>query len=386
MYEHVEKPQNNQVTAVASKVVKKEGERRGNIELIDNRSTSVAQRENIKLNSEARKQNVCTEHLKCSPIVQRQVNENLRVGDHVLIRELGIIGRISIVCLPGDDTYFVTPLGLNPFGEGSGSYKLDELDYDNDFDYKGRVPISSDMILNALMAAEKLSGEIKKIMDDDKTEEYGDVVVSPQGQLAKCIEVCKDKKPDEIALYLYTTYFYMPLNKYLRTRETVGNKVLQHLINITLGVLKQAFDSPQEEKIMSHFRMELKPSLWIKDKKPGDTLSFPAFTSLHPHIDGVNNMWGNIERGDFGEFESRLALLVFEGKSKLLQPQYKYFKKEVEDILPPGTIAKIMKKEEIKWDTWIVDVYYLTILPGTQEVPSQTFNFSDEGDIIPEEK
>ncbi len=103
-------------------------------------------------------------------------------------------------------------------------------------------------------------------------------------------------------------------------------------------------------------------------------------------------MWSNIESGAFGKYGERLALLVFEGKSKIIEPKAKYFKREVEHILPPKTVGRIVKKYETQWrhpgtgKIWIVDVYHLMILPQSQVPTQEEFHFGKDGYIrsVPE--
>ncbi|NBW37805.1 MAG: hypothetical protein EBR30_22855 [Cytophagia bacterium] len=132
--------------------------------------------------------------------------------------------------------------------------------------------------------------------------------------------------------------------------------------------------------------MELKPS-WIGKKAEGDEMNFPGYTSTHPTLAGLNRSWVNIENGAFGEYENRLALLVFEGTSRIIRPKKKYFPNEVEDIFPPETRVKIVKKYETSWTDprtqkkWIVDVYHLQVLPETQNPSQIEYHFSPQGSI-----
>ncbi len=248
--------------------------------------------------------------------------------------------------------------------------------------------VTSDMILRAITAASQLHEQLNEVMAADETFEYSVPSVSPQDQLKQCLKDCADMPAEKIAIYLYTTYFYSPLNKFLRGDTTVkaSHEAIVSLIEITHKLLMQAFADTPAQVLIPKFRMELLPG-WIGKKGVGDELSLPGYTSTHPELAGVNSMWPNIESGAFGKHGDRLALLVFEGKSKFIEPEDKYFRNEVEHILPPGTIGKIVKKYETRWTdpkskkVWVVDVYHLMILPQSQAPSGKEFHFGKDGFI-----
>jgi hypothetical protein len=244
----------------------------------------------------------------------------------------------------------------------------------------------SPAIQEVIQAAIELGNDaLASVMDSDNTGEYGKgKTISPVEQLQKCLVACKDCSPEETALYLYTTYFYQPINKLLRNPDIDVPDEVANLAQSAAALISSAIDSESASELYN-LRMELKPS-WIGGKKAGDTLSFPGFTSTHPDFHGVNRMWDNIESGAFGEVEDRLALLVFEGTSKSIVPGKKYFGNELETILPAGTTALITAKYTTKWaqdedsEPWVVDVYHLNVnMENTVKTPWLLFN--DGGEI-----
>lgn len=382
MGKQVVKNKENKSRAVENSVVRKKKNENRRFSFVDDRLESVMQRE-FKSSSYAAIRKIKPENIKSGFIEKKISNVDMSAPVQLIkgtvCKAPKNLHHQPFVIRDDQGGYYGVPYGVQ-VKEGD----LVNFDVNSEFCYLAKnVEL---LILKTLEEAARLPDKINAVMEHDNTREYRDGKVSPQEQLKKCLEVCKDKTSEEIALYLYTTYFYKPINNYLRTKE-LSNKVVQELIDITSEILINAFENSQE-KILSHFRMELRPSLWIGDKKVGDTLSFPAFTSMHPDIKGVNNMWGNIESGAFGTYEDRLALLVFEGGSKLLRPELKYFRKEVEDILPPETMAKIMKKEKIEWTNpktnkvWVVDVYQLMVLPATTDISVLKFGFTRYGDVF----
>ena len=247
---------------------------------------------------------------------------------------------------------------------------------------------SYQMIMQVIHTAIAMPDELNTVMKPDETQEYDVDKISPEQQLQQCMKDCQGLSPEEIAIYLYTTYLYGPLNAFLRgmlKMEDMGKSV-QPLITMVSQLLHKAFEGTPGQELLSKFRMELKPS-WMGNKNVGDTVTFQGFTSAHPDLDGINAMWENIENGAFGETEDRLALLVFEGKSKIIRPQTKYFRKEVEDILPHGTIGKIIKKYPTTWTdpktgkVWNIDVYHLMIQPSSKEDTDGKYVFSHAGTI-----
>ena len=252
---------------------------------------------------------------------------------------------------------------------------------------KSEDKLLHEMIMKVIANVAAMPDELNKVMEPDKTWAHGVANMSPQQQLQKCIQDCKNKSAEETAIYLYTTYFYSPLNKYLRDSKNanMGGSV-EKLISITHAFLMRAFRATPGEKLTAKFRMELKPG-WIGDKGVGEELSFQGFTSTHPELEGVNNMWGDIEKGAFGDYDKqKLALLIFEGDSKLLRPDVKYFPNENEMVLPAGIKAKITKKYDIAWYGWKVAVYHLIILPETQNPSDFNVTFEESGNVVVDKK
>ncbi|WP_202802298.1 eCIS core domain-containing protein [Rheinheimera nanhaiensis] len=236
------------------------------------------------------------------------------------------------------------------------------------------------MMDQAIVAASDAVDELNAVMSTDETWAHGKII-TPADQLKKCLSDCKNLSAEETATYLYTTYFYGPLNKYLRSPEVkFESAVVQRLVDITHAFLQRAFNATPGAALLPKFRMELQAE-WI-DKvatKTGDALTFRAFTSTHPELKGVNAMWGDIESGTFGKV-TKLALLVFQGTSKFLYPSTKYFPTEHEHILPPEMHTHISEKYQIHWHDWTVTVYHLTVV-GSGDVKQIELDFDKDGNV-----
>jgi hypothetical protein len=258
---------------------------------------------------------------------------------------------------------------------------------------EGEPKLLNEMILNIIRTVQEAPEALAAVMDADKTQftDIGEVLkIAPEQQLQACRVACANLSGEETATYLYTTYFFGPLNRYLRNRLAPNmTGPIKELISVTHALLMRAFKGTAGEKLTPIFRMELQAE-WIGEKDEGENLSFPAFTSTHPDLDGINGMWPDIASGAFGPI-TQLALLVFEGGSKLLNPVTKYFPNENEMILPPGIETRINSKYDIVWDeyeegefvkTWEVTVYHLAILTGEPDEPSAPLQFDAAGYVV----
>ncbi|AFY43816.1 DUF4157 domain-containing protein [Nostoc sp. PCC 7107] len=76
-------------------------------------------------------------------IIQRMVGKYLCLRDPVIIKEYHVKGWVISVYNADEGTYFVTNV-LNSFGNLAGNYKLDQLDFDPDFDYNRRDKLETD--------------------------------------------------------------------------------------------------------------------------------------------------------------------------------------------------------------------------------------------------
>ncbi|WP_196161551.1 DUF4157 domain-containing protein [Reinekea sp. G2M2-21] len=251
------------------------------------------------------------------------------------------------------------------------------------------------MMDQAIKAAIGAVDALNDVMSADETNAPA-TIVAPAAQLQKCIDDCAGLSAEKTATYLYTTYFYGPLNRYLRNPGVrLPSAAVQGLIDVTHAFLQRAFNNTAGAKLLPKFRMELQAE-WIDNAVPGDTaetgdaLTFKAFTSTHPLLSGVNGMWPDIEKGSFGAV-TKLALLVFQGDSKFLYPSAKYFPSEHEHILPPEMHTKITEKYQIHWTDyrkdiddpkriWTVTVYHLTI-EGSGDVDKFKLYFGYDGNI-----
>jgi hypothetical protein len=250
---------------------------------------------------------------------------------------------------------------------------------------KSEPQLMNEMIMMALMAAEAAPDALAAVMDADETrvsaETEEPIVIAPHQQLAACRAACAHLTAEEAAIYLYTTYFFKPLNRYLRHQLADHTpRAITELISVAHALLMRAFRGTAGEKLVPTFRMELQAE-WIGNKEEGGAISFPAFTSMHPDLDGINNMWDDIGAGTFG-LVTKMALLVFEGNSRLLNPVTKYFENENELILPPGVNAIIRRKYDIVWNDTTVTVYHLTISAAGADALSPTLVFSDAGHVV----
>jgi hypothetical protein len=251
------------------------------------------------------------------------------------------------------------------------------------------------MMDQAIRAAIVAVDELNAVMSTDKTNAHGKIM-KPAAQLEKCLIDCEGLTAEETATYLYTTYFYGPLNRYLRSPEVrLQSVAVQALIDVTHAFLQRAFNATLGAELIPKFRMELKAE-WIdavapdETAKTGDALTFRAFTSTHPALSGVNGMWGDIESGAFGDV-TKLALLVYQGTSKFLYPNAKYFPTENEHILPPEMQTQISEKYQIHWIdyskhqddpkyVWTVTVYHLTVV-GSGDIEQFKLDFDESGNI-----
>ncbi|MGN2429367.1 eCIS core domain-containing protein [Pseudomonas syringae] len=211
----------------------------------------------------------------------------------------------------------------------------------------------------AIVSENKLSKDalVRGFMPDDKSDP--DNPKSMAQQLETCLDLSLGQPTGVLAKCLYTTYFYVPINSFLRKVE-VG-EVSPEITRLMKNVIKAMNAEFKRSKSIdvSLRRLELKPD-WMKKTKDGgdkalpdvgDILEFSAFTSAHPDasIEGKaeENMLSDIGQGLFGKVDEiqELVILNFRGKAKILKPSVKYFKDEIEAILPPGTRARIESKE-----------------------------------------
>ena len=224
---------------------------------------------------------------------------------------------------------------------------------------------------------------LRSVMSTDTTQTHGVEHMMPEMQLAKCLELSETATAEAAASCLYTSYFYEPLNKHLRKIPTDQLRPeVEQLVHTVHALLKRAYRSTATTKTSRWYRMELK-SEWLGGKSKGSLVPFLGFTSMHPNLAGVNSMWPDIENGTFGDV-TRVALLVFEGVTKTLEPDPKYFPNEREEVMESGASARVERMYQTHWpedsDTqWVVHVYHLGVPPGTTIEPQVTINFMSSG-------
>ena len=186
---------------------------------------------------------------------------------------------------------------------------------------------------------------LKAVMDHDKVYD-----MSPAGQLKYCVDVSNGRDAGTLAKCLYTSYFYQPINNYLRNPSSMATvaKEIRELIEETIDILKLTVSKDPTTYDIKNKRVELKAE-WMGDPKVEDVLDFPAFISTHQPPDStypkpkgaLSAMLPDIGKGTFGEV-TKVAVLEFKGNTKLLRPEIKYFPSEKEVIIPPGKRAKIV--------------------------------------------
>jgi hypothetical protein len=211
-------------------------------------------------------------------------------------------------------------------------------------------------------------------MSYDKVFKY-----TPETQLAYCLWECRDDTPDVLALCLYTSYFYEPLNKYFRGQnEPDASTDFGKLILKTAEVLRGSYESEEATPIEDkRYKLELK-SGWIEDDQ--ENINFAALTSTHPNLDGVKGMWGDVASGTFGAYDN-FALLTFEGTSKTKRPMKKYFPSESEDLMAPGASYRIIDRYRIEGEIpgigrKLIRVFRLSNIQN-QDVVQNRLSFTD---------
>jgi hypothetical protein len=193
--------------------------------------------------------------------------------------------------------------------------------------------------------------ELDRLVLTDHTKAWGKDL-SPTQQLAKCIHIWEQaaiRDPLELALCVYTTYFYSALNRSLRSYKKdlpFKSDLVRRLVQDTHNWLMAGFQATVPVWIRA-FRMELQ-SEWMKDAAEGATLHFPGFTSVHRSLNGVSSMRHDIAAGHFGNVTNP-ALLVFDGEFPALVPHTKYFPNEREYVLPAGIRLVVTQKYTIHW-------------------------------------
>ncbi len=178
-------------------------------------------------------------------------------------------------------------------------------------------------------------------MSYDKIFQY-----NAETQIAYCLEECRDDDEDVLALCLYTSYFYEPLNRYFRGQLVPdGGTNFGQLILRTAEILEGSYEEEADTEIADkRYRLELK-SGWIGDDE--ESINFAALTSTHPNLDGIRGMWGDVAAGTFGEYDN-LALLTFEGTAKIKRPEKKYFDTESEDLMAPGSEYHVVERYTVQ--------------------------------------
>lgn len=235
--------------------------------------------------------------------------------------------------------------------------------YTEDWEISGPVWREKEQLLEKVYKVVELAKRkpetLGAVMDHDKVYD-----LPPAGQLEYCVQASRGWDAGTLAKCLYTSYFYQPINKYLRNPSSMDTaaKEIRELIEETINVLKLTVSEDTRTYKIKNKRVELQAE-WIGDPKVGDILDFPAFTSTHRPPDmpaesthpkppgALSAMLPDIGKGTFGKV-TKVAVLEFTGNTKLLQPVTKYFDNEKEDIIPPGTRAKIVdiktKRKEYK--------------------------------------
>ncbi|WP_394749995.1 eCIS core domain-containing protein [Spongiimicrobium salis] len=200
------------------------------------------------------------------------------------------------------------------------------------------------LIKEVVALVETLPTELQALMPHDT--HYN---MTPEGQLEYCVEICKGKDIGVLAKSLYTTYFYKPINNFLRKKLPAGiDKKVMALIESTVKALHDSLAKHGVLQDIDNQRVELQAE-WMGDLKKDGVLDFPAFTSMHATGYGIESMKSDIGDDLFGEV-TKLAVLNFKGKGKTLVPVEKYFTGEKEIVVAPGMRAKIIDVKDIQVD------------------------------------
>ena len=166
-------------------------------------------------------------------------------------------------------------------------------------------------------------------------------------QLKHCVTLSEGKDAGALATCLYTSYFYVPVNSYLRNRHALDgvNPSIKTLVEKTIEMMK---DKAVEHTVLTSRRVENK-SEWMHTGLPigtklgvGHVLNFSAFTSLSrdDNKDALAAMKEANKTNIFGDVTTP-ALLKFSGTTRMVTPESKYFENEEEYIALPGMRARV---------------------------------------------
>lgn len=269
---------------------------------------------------------------------------------------------------------------------------IDAVKYNGDWllDYKTKASAEAAQNFNnyILGSGTLLHDLVYKVIEDsvnnesavkDMSHDNAQYNFTPETQLANCLFQCIKYTEDALALCLYTSYFYEPLNKFLRGQYTPDQATsFGQLVVATAKVLENSYQNNTQTS-NEKYRLELNSS-WIADNET--SIEFKSPISTHPDLAGVNNMWGDVASGTFGSF-SDFALLCFEGQIKTKRPILKYFQNEVEDLIGPGTSYTVISSYPVNGDipnigNRTIRVFHLSNLPTPTPIKQLTF-----ADIVP---
>jgi len=222
-----------------------------------------------------------------------------------------------------------------------------------------------DYTYNAIIE-ERSSGNTIAGMSHDATFNY-----KPETQLAYCLEKCVHDSEETLAMSLYTSYFYLPLNSYLRGLQQPDTSTgFGKLLVKTAEVLRDGYAQQAATPITGRrYRLELK-SGWISGSE--NSLRFDALTSTQLNLGKVKAMWSDIAEGKFGAYDN-FALLIFEGTAKVKRPHpaKKYFPGETEDLMGPGATYNVIDRYIINGNIpgigqQAIRVFHLRNVPGAK--------------------
>ncbi|MFN7911620.1 MAG: DUF4157 domain-containing protein [Bacteroidota bacterium] len=225
----------------------------------------------------------------------------------------------------------------SPWTEEEDSAKLTDEEYS-----KKRELV--EMLKEVVGLAETMPGRLKALMPHDRVFN-----LTPEAQLEYCVNISKGENAGVLAMALYTSYFYSPINKLLRGQlpEDFDYRI-KALIIKTLNTLMKTLGDYSVTAEINTQRVELQAE-WMGDPKENDLVRFPAFTSLHKESAGVEPMLQDIGNGTFGKV-TKIAVLKISGRSPIIEPVKKYYDTENEIIIPPGMRTRVKNVKDIILD------------------------------------
>lgn len=275
-------------------------------------------------------------------IVNTVKNTSLYVGDKRFVKNWVEeddfeISKIALALKRIDPTTVDHDRPLDPFSEDADRQRLSHEDF---AEKRELVQVLRDVV----ELAHTMPSRLRALMPHDR--EYN---MSPEAQLAYCVEISKGYNAGVLAKALYTTYFYNPINKFLRGQLPRDfHYKIRKLIIHTLITLQRDLKKYPVARDIDTLRVEAQAE-WIGDKGVGQSIRFPALTSLHKEKASMESMLSDLGNGTFGPV-SKVAILNIKGRTPIIEPVVKYYPNEREIIVPPGMTARIVAVKDLTLD------------------------------------